>query len=1099
MSRRKQSKPRQFKRAFGSVQMECEDGVCEEILKEAEPHVEETHTPFSLDPQNLSGKDEDFSKKGDACGGQEAGQEDGEERARSSPPESVDWDGPRELEAVSDGGEKSIRSRQPLPPGTTWGPFPGKIETAAGGNDAMPLVVSGGPRWLGEMTWVSAEDSKNNCMVYSKGGQIWCSTTRRVMEGEELAACAVDFCPQFQTAGSAPHGQGMYPARLLDGIQLLPQQAAMASILPNAIVNKDIFLCKACGIWFRSERNLQAHLMYYCSGRQRDPELVAEKPTNTGHQMPRICTYPQCNMSFSGSHALEMHLSTHTVLKTEETPAGSSLKCTICDFTADTLVALQPHILSHLSQSGLRCGHCHFTFQTPRELSKHQELHRHGSKLAQESETEPSKSLSADCPKHGTRDSSRKDAVESPACREVLQSTEQENGEQGQSVAKAEVNSGNRVSFSYTRVKSEPSSPRLASSPIQHHMTPAFPMPPFMPHVPFSQEITAVPQASEILAKMSELVHRRLRHGGNTYPPVMYSTLVPKGATCFECNITFTNLDNYLVHKKHYCNSRWQHMAKPHDYTSILDKAADPLSPKTGGSLANMLNAGHPSEVKGPDSTQFNPCDAFSTGGKAAEEFQVQVKKALTPSGAEERHNGMQLDSKSPKTSPTENEVDPSQTTCDACKITFSRQETYMVHKQYYCATRHDPPMKRANSNKSPANQKSMRARKRRKAYEMPVHDQEQVQPMGPPSYLGMPTISSAFMSQDVMESFKDQIHQRYSIIQGLVPKHPEPSLTVTKSALVSKCNAIAQEEGDAPIDLSKKCMGQFGKMSLPVKALMDYHECAVCKISFNKVEDYLTHKQNFCPDTALDNKSPSIKKEGSRNANGATEKSCFEHPVQNASMVPVHAVTTSDVGTSPEVHPISIKEESSLRSLESYSSAAKKMRPDEQIWPYYEIKPTDYATGMLGTQSERRQSPNEGSEGEKDQPMPDGSHISAEGGEENLKITAMGQTLTLNDTLQPEEKPADPEKEPTPDIHLSSSSPDAEGSAKADESMSASSPTSKTEEIPLSIKKGLNGSMSTTANVKYCRPCDIQFNNLSNFITHKKFYCSAHTTEHVK
>ncbi|KAL7830008.1 hypothetical protein SRHO_G00311350 [Serrasalmus rhombeus] len=892
------------------------------------------------------------------------------------------------------------------------------------------------------------------------------------MEGEEFAACAVDFCPQFQTAGSAPHGQGMYPARLLDGIQLLPQQAAMASILPNAIVNKDIFLCKACGIWFRSERNLQAHLMYYCSGRQRDPELVAEKPTNTGHQMPRICTYPQCNMSFSGSHALEMHLSTHTVLKTEETPAGSKR------------TQVRPLPL-HVPDA--------------RELTKHQELHRHGSKLAQESETEPSKSLSADCPKHGTRDSSRKDAVESPACREVLQSTEQENGEQGQSVAKAEVNSGNRVSFSYTRVKSEPSSPRLASSPIQHHMTPAFPMPPFMPHVPFSQEITAVPQASEILAKMSELVHRRLRHGGNTYPPVMYSTLVPKGATCFECNITFTNLDNYLVHKKHYCNSRWQHMAKPHDYTSILDKAADPLSPKTGGSLANMLNAGHPSEVKGPDSTKFNPCDAFSTGGKAAEEFQVQVKKALTPSGAEERHNGMQLDSKSPKTSPTENEVDPSQTTCDACKITFSRQETYMVHKQYYCATRHDPPMKRANSNKSPANQKSMRARKRRKAYEMPVHDQEQMQPMGPPSYLGMPTISSAFMSQDVMESFKEQIHQRYSIIQGLVPKHPEPSLTVTKSALVSKCNAIAQEEGDAPIDLSKKCMGQFGKMSLPVKALMDYHECAVCKISFNKVEDYLTHKQNFCPDTALDNKSPSIKKEGSRNANGATEKSGFEHPVQNASMVPVHAVTTSDVGTSPEVHPISIKEESSLRSLESYSSAAKKMRPDEQIWPYYEIKPTDYATGMLGTQSERRQSPNEGSEGEKDQPMPDGSHISTEGGEENLKITAMGQTLTLNDTLQPEEKPADPEKEPTPDIHLSSSSPDAEGSAKADESMSASSPTSKTEEIPLSIKKGLNGSMSTTANVKYCRPCDIQFNNLSNFITHKKFYCSAHTTEHVK
>ncbi|KAI4892222.1 hypothetical protein NFI96_007615 [Prochilodus magdalenae] len=920
-------------------------------------------------------------------------------------------------------------------------------------------------------------------------GHIWCSITQGVLEGEELIACAVDFCPQFQTAGSAPHGQGMYPARLLDGIQLLPQQAAMASILPNAIVNKDIFLCKTCGIWFRSERNLQAHLMYYCSGRQRDPEMVTEKQTNTGHQLPRVCTYPQCNMSFSGSHALEMHLSTHTAFKTEETPAGSGLKCTICDFTADTLVALQPHILSHLSQSGLRCSHCHFTFQTPRELSKHQELHRHGSKSAKEGDTEQSQNLSADSPKLGRRDSSRKGTSESPALREVIQSTEQENGEQGQSVTKAEVTSGNRVSFSYTRVKSEPSSPRLASSPIQHHMTPAFPMPPFMPHVSFSQEISAVPQASEILAKMSELVHRRLRHGGNSYPPVMYSTLVPKGATCFECNITFTNLDNYLVHKKHYCNSRWQHLAKPHDFTSLLDKTVDPLSPKTGGSLANMLNAGHPPEVKGPDSLQFKPSDPFSAGGKAPEEFQVQVKKASTASGTEEKSNGMQLDSKSPKPSPTENEMDPSQTTCDACKITFSRHETFMVHKQYYCATRHDPPMKRGNGNKSSANQKSVRARKRRKAYEMPLHDQEQMQPMGPPSYLGMPTISSPFMSQDAMESFKDHFHQRYNMIQSLVPKHPEPSLTVTKSALASKCNAVAQEEGDAPIDLSKKCMAQFAKMSLPAKVLMDYHECTVCKISFNKVEDYLTHKQNFCPGTALDNKDLSIKKEAS------AEKSGFEHTVQNAGIIPVHAVTTSDVGTSPEKHPISIKEESNTQSLESYPGAAKKMRPDEQIWPYYEIKPTDYATGMLGTQSERRQSPNEGSEGEKDQPMPDGSHISTEDGEENLKTTAMGQILALNDG----EKPGDPGEKPAPDIHFTSSSPDAESSIKSKEGVSASSPTPKTEEIPSSIKKGLNGSISTTANVKYCRPCDIQFNNLSNFITHKKFYCSAHTAEHVK
>ncbi|KAI4892221.1 hypothetical protein NFI96_007614 [Prochilodus magdalenae] len=303
---------------FGSGQTECEDGVHEEILKEDDGSVEDAHTPFSLDPQNYRFKDEDTSRKGDVCGGRDAGQEDsegGDEGVRSSMPESEDWDGPGELEVVTDGGEKNVRSRQPLPLGTTWGPFPGKIETAAGGNDAVrllslssrlpakpkgiqlvfgpldplapttplrtpsplapcippnssrssyfshyfssscsvwqrrkrgmrgekdeerqrwregkresyqaqtaralptclgihhqpgteekekegeeetererkmrekprweqrrrkekaPLVVTGGPRWLGEMTWVSAEDSKNNCMVYSKAEMLQC-------------------------------------------------------------------------------------------------------------------------------------------------------------------------------------------------------------------------------------------------------------------------------------------------------------------------------------------------------------------------------------------------------------------------------------------------------------------------------------------------------------------------------------------------------------------------------------------------------------------------------------------------------------------------------------------------------------------------------------------------------------------------------------------------------------------------------------------------------------------------------------------------------------------------------------------------------------
>ncbi|XP_026798199.3 zinc finger protein ZFPM2b [Pangasianodon hypophthalmus] len=1041
MSRRKQSNPRQFRRpaitgAFENGQTESEDRESEEkdILKDVETTVDQ-EAQVPLDSENFHIKNEDDSSAGDVGGSLETQKEVSEGhngKNPSSPTASEEWDGPRELEMVSIGAEKGVRSRQALPPGTTWGPFAGKIERSTGGNDIVPLVLTGGPRWLMNVTWVSAEDSKNNCVVYSKGGHVWCSTTRSVIEGEELAVCVVDVSSR------------------LSSIQLLPQQAAMASILPNAIINKDIFPCKTCGIWFRSERNLQAHLMYYCGGRPRESELASEKQTNTNPQISRTCTYPQCNMSFLGLQALKMHLSTHSAFKTEETSPGSSLKCTICDYTADTLMVLQPHILTHLSQTGLRCTQCHFTFQTPQDLSKHQELHRHGGlddTSIKENQTEHSESIGVASPKDN------KSIIESP----VHQNTEQENSEQVQGATKAEVGSGIKAGVSYSRIKSEPSSPRLASSPIQNHMTPAFPMPPFLPHVPFSQDIPAVPQASEILAKMSELVHRRLRHGGTNFPPVMYGALVPKGATCFECNISFSNLDNYLVHKKHYCNGRWQHMSKSHDY-SILDKAS--VSPKTGGGLASMLNAGHSFEVKGHNPTQFNTSlvEPFSAGGKAPEEFPVNGKKAPTPCDAEESPNGIMLDSKSPKMS--ESELDHNQTTCDACKITFSRHENYVVHKQYYCASRHDPPAKRAANNKHV--QKSFRTRKRRK---MPSPD-----PVVSQSY----PISSSYMSQDTVESLKDQLHHRYNMIQGLVPKHPEPSLTVTKSALVSKCNAIAQEEGDAPIDLSKKCTVQLGKVS----GLMDYHECAVCKISFNKVEDYLSHKQNFCPGAVLENKAPNRKEEGSRNAN-ASDSFSIEHSVQS--------VNTS---ASAEKQP-SIKDEHSMMNSDNYPGGAKKIRADEQIWPYYEIKPADYATGIFVPQNERRQSPNEGTEGEKEQPMPDGSHVGSEN-MENPKIKS------LNSSLQGDDKQGHEScSTSTPNIHFTACTPDQEGAIKPKESIS-SSPASKMEEIS-SLKRSTNGSISAAVNGKYCRPCDIQFNNLSNFITHKKFYCSAHTTEHVK
>ncbi|XP_018618537.2 zinc finger protein ZFPM2a [Scleropages formosus] len=1150
MSRRKQSNPRQIKRPLDDA-LEDEEEECvseeNELPAKEEFSVEEN---FSADfePENLSCEDmEYFCSKGEEEGTRDVGDLDVDgqtEKPRHPPLEPEDWDGPRELDIFNKDGERRIHSRHQLPVGTTWGPFEGKIEmsTEGGGGGTLkskcsvPVVLSSGPRWLLDVTWQGAEDNKNNCVVYSKGGQLWCTTTKNMAEGEELVAFAVDFDSRLQAVGHPSLTEGMYPARLLDTIQLLPQQAAMASILPTAIVNKDIFPCKACGIWYRSERNLQAHLMYYCSGRQREADAAVEENESSPRHSPSVCPFPQCNKSFSGPRALEMHLATHNSVKMEESlPPGTSLKCTICNYTADSLITFQHHILSHLSQAAFRCNHCHISFQNHRELLQHQDLHGHGGKLHRESDSEHSPRGAEDSLQQARAELlPRKDTLQSPKSaqgKEIHSDAELDKAEKKPALGaqKGDPHPGSKAGFSYTRIKSEPSSPRLASSPVQHSMGPTFPMGPFLSQFAFSQDISVVPQASEILAKMSELVHRRLRHGGNSYPPVIYSPLMPKGATCFECNITFNNLDNYLVHKKHYCNSRWQHMAKSPDFSGVADKVAEAVSPNSGHGSVGMLGPCHSSDADGQlmQSACLNSSvlDIISAGGKVPDkDLPGQVKKVSTPTGTDERLNGKQADGKSPNTSLAENDNDPNKTTCEACNITFSRHETYVVHKQYYCATRHEPPMKRMSTNKVPAMQRTMRTRKRRKMYEMCLPDQEQRPPMGQPGFLGVPTLGSPCTSQEAVENLADRFHPRCDIFPGLVPKHLEASLTATKSILAPKCNTMDPQELDAPIDLSKKCSPHPEKTCSSPKRLLDYHECTVCKISFNKVENYLAHKQNFCPVTATQHNEigsldqtmfPDVKTEGN-NPEDVYDKSsvkCDKNGsakliAQNGSVFSSHLGSLPGLKAFNEAQLLPGKEENKNLFLPHclYPGAIKKVKGTEQISPYYGIKPSDYIAGnlvMQGEPSELEQGTNGGSEATKVQQAPNGC---PHPGKDPLPLLPKNRSMVIvNGGHKPEERPATvaPQQENQP---LSSQPPDghpsptwvSENPTDSNENMSPST-KSPTEEAPPTITKGINGSAQATGGGKYCRLCDIQFNNLSNFITHKKFYCSSHAAEHVK
>lgn len=79
--------------------------------------------------------------------------------------------------------------------------------------------------------------------------------------------------------------------------------------LPSA---EDVFPCKDCGIWYRSERNLQAHLMYYCASRQSSGSpAVDEKPKET-YPNERVCPFPQCKKSCPSASSLEIHMRSHS-------------------------------------------------------------------------------------------------------------------------------------------------------------------------------------------------------------------------------------------------------------------------------------------------------------------------------------------------------------------------------------------------------------------------------------------------------------------------------------------------------------------------------------------------------------------------------------------------------------------------------------------------------------------------------------------------------------------------------------------------------------------------------------------------------------------
>ncbi|XP_029781953.1 zinc finger protein ZFPM1 [Suricata suricatta] len=518
------------------------------------------------------------------------------------------WSGPDELEPVLQDGQRCVRARRSLPKGLTWGPFRGSIRSRAPSpgqaepGPALTLLLEEEPCWLRTLPQAEAEA---NTEIYRKDEALWCRLTKPVPTGGLLVVLLTAAEPR----GTPSHpvkkepAEPECPAPSHTDIQLLPQQAGMASILATAVINKDVFPCKDCGIWYRSERNLQAHLMYYCASRQASgsPAAAAEEKPKETYPNERVCPFPQCRKSCPSASSLEIHMRSHSgerpfvcliCLSAFTTKANCErhLKvhtdtlsgvCHSCGFISTTRDILYSHLVTNhmVCQPGSKAeiyspAAAHPTAKLPPDslASFQQHTALHGPLASTELGLAPTPSPGLD--RKALAEATNGEAIEAPqnggsseppGAPQAIKTEAVPEESKAEPGPPAASRTPSPPSPAAARVKAELSSPTPGSSPGPGELGLAAGAL-FLPQFP------AAPPASEILAKMSELVHSRLQAGTGAQAGLFAGA--PKGATCFECDITFNNVNNFYVHKRLYCSGR-----RPPDDTPPARRVKVPPAP----------------------------------------------------------------------------------------------------------------------------------------------------------------------------------------------------------------------------------------------------------------------------------------------------------------------------------------------------------------------------------------------------------------------------------------------------------------------------------------------------------------------------------------
>ncbi|XP_073328003.1 zinc finger protein ZFPM1 isoform X2 [Pagrus major] len=1319
MSRRKQSKPRQIKRSLGdldggeentpdNLSLSGEDGGASDPDDSAEGDSSSPlpYTPlYNEEPrmQDSQGgpdnEDEDGAEQGLTHSSREEQEEGTEEE------EVLPWRGPDDLELSKEGCDSRVVAGRDLHPDTTWGPYQGILQSEGSTDDQeaetsrLTLVCEDPDCWISLLP-LTSDTSASNCIIYSQGDELFCKVTRELVAGERLLASLLP----PQGSSSSPLAQPspplslvtqkqpgvkeepLYPAVLRSDIQLLPQQAGMAAILATAVVNKDIFPCKDCGIWYRSERNLQAHLMYYCASRQKQPAAASSPPQDKpkeSYPNERICPFPQCNKSCPSASSLEIHMRTHSgerpfvcliCLSAFTTKANCErhLKvhtdtlngvCHGCGFVSTTRDILYSHLVtSHMvcqpgsrsevyspgpglpklplstglspGDSGvvLKCQVCGHNSDSPAQLQQHVRTHLEVRVPAERSPTprqstpssvdhpqiqlssqerEPlacvpkpdSSSPGANGGSATPRDYSPTDAPttdlkikEEPhsdteteeqklKIKENGEEEEEVGGEEGdqeagrktkdvQTATSSGQTSNSPKSPATTTVKAEPTSPTPGSSPAHVGGTvsvlPEGAM--FLSQYMFNPEAAILPQASEILAKMSEMVHSRLKQGQTVPPnnpaffpsgptaPTATATPPHKGATCYECDITFNNINNFYAHKRLYCSSR--HHGEGATSASGLGSTRD-AAPATVPSSGAHGSTTSPQGGAASRAASASPTDSDPPAGSGATECRrvVEVKTEIPvvregiSSSSEGEGGGGSVSggggegrasegSQSPASGSVEDlEDDPNRTFCEACNIRFSRHDNYTVHKRFYCASRHDPSNQRSSHMTKATTSAAflpqpIRTRKRKKMYEIHMARTE--------------ALANAAAAAAAAAAATAAASAPSPSVLGLAVKQE-----VSPSGVGS-----SSPEGDGPIDLSKRprlreVPRQSGSSILPALPLSDYHKCTACSISFNSIENYLAHKTYYCPATTLQphtlEQLHRLKRSASTSPKSRPqqERSDLLHPME-AKALPAEWVIQAQ-GTSSSPHPSALPASNTTSpphtttTLAATPGAGAKgvgASSPQVICPYcpnrlqacdlmehfktthglvVTIQPPQEALPQPGSTVSRSPSlsPRDGATATSSStptcmPRPVSRvHRDSINGQARSGTTSPVSPLVNGSPSAGDGSPSNgspsagsplPMSPPrAPSLTLSPVPEILQEAVESSHLPNKADPTMASHPVPTPQPSPIPGPKTTmispvqNGNSRFCRLCNIKFSSLSTFIAHKKYYCSSHSAEHVK